>query len=155
MDMPIESLRQSQPRLNFFAVGPEAMQLLGALDQRVGRSELEPSLVELVRIRVSQINQCAYCIDRHVATARRMGESERRLATLQAWRDTPFFNDRERAALEWAEAVTLIAESHVPDAAWDRVKDVFAPSQLVDLTLAVNVVNAWNRFAIAFRKLPA
>lgn len=149
------SMQPGEPRLNFFAHGPEAMRAMGNLDQRIAHSDLEKSLVELVRIRVSQINGCAYCLDRHVAEARRSGESERRIALLQAWRDTSIFSARERAAIEWAEALTLIAEGHVPDAAWDAVKDAFAPPQLVDLTLAINAVNAWNRFAIAFRKMPA
>ena len=143
------------PRLNFFALGPDAMRAMGALDQRIAQSDLEKPLVELVRIRVSQINGCAFCIDRHVAEARRGGEDERRLSTLQVWRDTPFFSERERSALAWAEALTRIADAHVPDALWERVDQVFAPSQLIDLTLAINAANSWNRFAIAFRKLPS
>lgn len=144
-----------EPRLNFFALGPEAMQAMLAMDQRVKLSDLEPSLLELVRIRVSQINGCAFCIDRHVKDARALGVDERRLATLPVWRDTPFFSDRERAALEWAEALTRIADGPVPDAIWEQAKGAFVPSQLVDLTLAVNAINGWNRFAIAFRKLPS
>jgi AhpD family alkylhydroperoxidase len=142
-------------RLNFFAFGPDAMQAMATLDQRVARSDLERPLVELVRIRVSQLNGCAYCLDRHLTDARRFGESDRRLLTLQVWRDTPFFTQRERAALEWAEALTLIADHAVSDELWQRARTEFSPSQLVDLTLAVNAVNSWNRFAIAFRKLPA
>jgi AhpD family alkylhydroperoxidase len=131
------------------------MRAMGALEQRVAHSGLEKPLVELVRIRVSQVNGCAFCIDRHVADARRAGEDERRLATLQAWGDTPFFSPREQAALAWSEALTRIAGDHVPDALWERVRSEFAPAELVDLTLAINAVNGWNRFAIAFRKLPA
>lgn len=154
MTTSIQSSTPSAPRLNFFAHGPDAMRAMGALDQRVAQSELEMPLVELVRIRVSQINGCAFCIDRHMADARRAGEDERRLATLQAWRDTPFFSRRERAALAWAEALTRIADAHVPDALWELMQEAFAPQQLVDLSLAINAVNGWNRFAIAFRKLP-
>ncbi|MGN6739448.1 carboxymuconolactone decarboxylase family protein [Dyella sp.] len=145
----------TEPRLNFFAFGPGAMLALATLDQRVARSDLERPLVELVRIRVSQLNGCAYCLDRHMTDARKLGEAERRLSTLQVWRDTPFFSERERAALEWAEALTLIAGNTVTDDLWQRVKLEFPPAQLVDLTLAVSAVNSWNRFAIAFRKLPA
>jgi len=147
--------RASEARLNFFAFGPDAMQVMSSIDQHIARSDLERSLLELVRIRVSQINGCAFCLDRHVAEARKYGETDRRLATLPVWRDTPFFTERERAALEWAESLTRIADRHVADEVWERVKAVFVPSQLVDLTLAVNAANAWNRFAIAFRKLPA
>jgi AhpD family alkylhydroperoxidase len=111
-----------------------------------------------VRLRASQINGCAYCIDLHTREAREAGETEHRLEMLVAWRDTPCsdacFNDRERAALEWTEAVTLVAQTHVPDEVWNRVKPHFTPEELVDLTLLVSTVNAWNRFAIAFRKPP-
>jgi AhpD family alkylhydroperoxidase len=144
-----------KPRLNFFVHGPEAIRAMGVLDQRVVQSGLEPSLVELIRIRVSQINGCAYCIDRHMSDARRGGEDERRLGTLIVWRDTPFFTDRERAGLAWAEALTRISEEHVSDELWLSIERHFEPAQLVDLTLAINAVNNWNRFAIAFRKLPS
>lgn len=153
--MNTQTANHSEIRLNFFAFGPGAMLALATLDQHVTRSDLERPLVELVRIRVSQINGCAYCLDRHMTDARRLGEAERRLSTLQVWRDTPFFSERERAALEWAEALTLIAGNTVTDDLWQRVKLEFPPAQLVDLTLAVSAVNSWNRFAIAFRKLPA
>ncbi|MEO7064384.1 MAG: carboxymuconolactone decarboxylase family protein [Dokdonella sp.] len=144
----------TEARLNFFAFDPDAMRAMGALDTRVAQSDLEKRLVELVRLRVSQINGCAFCVDKHASDAIKSGEDPRRLATLQVWRDVAFFSARERAALEWAEALTLIADSHVSNETWERVREKFVPSQLVDLTLAVNAVNAWNRFAIAFRKLP-
>lgn len=143
------------PRMDFRALGPDAMRAMGALDLRVHHSDLEKSLVELVRIRVSQLNGCAFCIDKHTADARRGGEDERRLTLLPVWRDTPFFSERERAALAWAEALTRIADAPVDDALWSWVEDVFVPSQLIDLTLAINAVNGWNRFGIAFRKLPS
>ena len=143
-----------QSRLNFYKSGPDAMKAMTGLEQQIARSGLEQSLVELVRIRASQINGCAYCIDVHIADARKAGESERRLATVAVWQETPFFSDRERAALEWAESVTRVAETHVPNDVWDRVNPEFTPAELVDLTLLVNTIHAWNRFAIAFRKLP-
>lgn len=144
-----------EPRLNFFAAGPEAMQALNGLEQRIARSGLEPSLVELVRLRASQINGCAFCIDRHSSDARKGGESERRLGMVAVWRETPFYTDRERAALDWAEAVTLVADTHVPDAVWRHAQSQFSPTELVDLTLLVTTINTWNRFAVAFRKLPS
>ena len=144
-----------EPRLNFFKSGPEAMKAMAGLDQQIARSGLEKSLVELVRLRASQMNGCAYCIDVHTADARKAGEGERRLTTVAVWRETPFFNERERAALEWTESVTRVADSRVPDDVWERVQPHFTPAELVDLTLLVNTINAWNRFAIAFRKMPA
>ena len=130
------------------------MKAMSALEQQIARSGLEKSLIELVRLRASQINGCAYCVDVHTADARKAGESERRLSTVAVWRETPFFTDTERAALEWTESVTLVANTRVPDDVWDRVKDHFTPAEMVDLTLLVNTINSWNRFAIAFRKLP-
>ena len=144
-----------EPRLNFFKANPDAMKAMSALEQHISQSELEKPLVELVRLRASQLNGCAYCIDVHTADARKAGENERRLAMLSVWRETAVFNDRERAALEWAESVTQVADTHVPDTVWERVSPQFTPAELVDLTLLVNTINAWNRFAIAFRKLPA
>lgn len=144
-----------ETRLNFFKSGPDAMKAMSGLDQQIARSGLEKSLVELVRLRASQMNGCAYCIDVHTADARKAGEGERRLATVAVWRETPFFNERERAALEWTESVTRVADSRVPDDVWERVQPHFTPAELVDLTLLVNTINAWNRFAIAFRKMPA
>jgi AhpD family alkylhydroperoxidase len=143
-----------EPRLNFYKSGPDAMKAMAALEQQIARSSLERPLVELVRLRASQINGCAYCIDLHVADARKGGEGERRLATLAVWSETPFFNDRERAALEWTESVTRVADTRVPNDVWARVEPHFTPAELVDLTLLVGTINIWNRFAIAFRKRP-
>jgi len=143
-----------EPRLNFYKSGPEAMKAMSALERQIARSGLEKSLIELVRLRASQINGCAYCVDVHTADARKAGESERRLSTVAVWRETPFFTDTERAALEWTESVTLVANTRVPDDVWIRVKGHFTPAKMVDLTLLVNTINSWNRFAIAFRKLP-
>ena len=143
-----------EPRLNFYTSGPDAMNAMAGLEQQIARSGLERPLVELVRLRASQVNGCAYCIDLHVADARKAGEGERRLATVAVWRETPFFNDRERAALEWTESLTRVADTRVPDDVWKRVEPHFTPVELVDLTLLVGTINVWNRFAIAFRKLP-
>ena len=144
-----------EPRLNFYKVSPDAMKALGGLEQHIARSGLEKPLVELVRLRASQINGCAYCVDLHSADASKAGESLRRLATLSVWSETPFFSDRERAALAWTEALTRVADTHVPDAVWEQIRPHFTPEEVVDLTLLVSTINTWNRFAIAFRKLPA
>lgn len=144
-----------EARLNFFKANPEAMKTLSAVEQHLARAGLEKPLMELVRLRVSQINGCAYCLDTHSADARKAGEDVRRLATVAVWRDTPFFSDRERAALAWAEALTRIADGHVPDELWAHVAPHFSTEEIVDLTVLVNAINGWNRFAIAFRKRPA
>ncbi|WP_454629273.1 carboxymuconolactone decarboxylase family protein [Bradyrhizobium cenepequi] len=144
-----------ESRLNFHKSGPDAMKAMNGLEEQIARSGLEKPLVELVRLRASQINGCAYCIDHHTTVARKAGESERRLAMVAVWRETTFFSDRECAALEWTESVTQVADTRVPDDVWERVKPQFTSAELVDLTLLVNTINAWNRFAIAFRKLPA
>jgi AhpD family alkylhydroperoxidase len=117
-------------------------------------SKLELSLIELVKMRASQINGCAYCIDMHSKDARAEGESEHRLYALSAWRETPFFTDRERAALAWTEAVTLVADGHVPDEVYDEVRPQFSDEELVNLTMAVVTINGWNRLAVAFRAVP-
>ena len=113
--------------------------------------QLERRLYELVKIRASQLNGCAYCIDMHTKDARLAGETEQRIYALNAWRETPFYTDRERAALEWTEAVTNVAASHVPDEIYERVKQHFDEAELVALTFAVVVINSWNRLAISFR----
>ncbi|CAN7331079.1 carboxymuconolactone decarboxylase family protein [Paraburkholderia sp. DD10] len=143
-----------EQRLDFYKANPAAIKALMGIEQQVGKSALEKSLTELVRLRASQINGCAYCVDMHTTDARKGGESERRLATVVVWRETPFFTDRERAALEWTEALTLVSHEHVPDAVWQAVRPHFSDEELVDLTLLISAINAWNRFAIGFRKLP-
>jgi AhpD family alkylhydroperoxidase len=114
-------------------------------------SKLEPALFELVKIRASQLNGCAYCIDMHTKDARRAGETEQRIYSLNAWRETPFFSERERAALEWTEALTRLADSHVSDQLFERVRRQFDEAELVALTFAVIVINGWNRLSISFR----
>lgn len=143
-----------QTRLDFYKANTLAMKAMMALEDRINHSSLEKTLAELVRLRASQINGCAFCVDMHVSDARKGGETERRLATVVAWRETPFFTPRERAALEWTEALTLIAQDHVPDAVWEAVQPHFSDEEIVDLTLLVSAINSWNRFAISFRKMP-
>ena len=142
-------------RLDFYKANPQAIKALLALEERIGKSSLEKPLAELVRLRASQINGCAFCVDMHTTDARKGGETERRLATVVVWRETPFFTDRERAALAWTEALTLVSQEHVPDAVWEAVKPHFTDEEIVDLTLLISAINSWNRFAISFRKMPA
>jgi AhpD family alkylhydroperoxidase len=144
-----------QPRLNFMNTFPAAIRPLMALEGYLRKeSGLEPRLLELVKLRSSQINGCAYCIDMHTKDARAQGETEQRLYTVSVWREVPFFSDRERAALLWAEHVTLISEEHVPEAVYEQVKQHFTDAEIVSLTLAVIAINAWNRLAISFRTVP-
>jgi len=144
-----------QNRLDFLKTSPDAVKALMGVEHQVSKGSLDITLMELVRLRASQINGCAFCVDMHVTDARKAGETERRLATVVAWRESPFFTERERAALAWTEAVTLVAKDHVPDAAWEAVRPHFTDAELMDLTLLITSINSWNRFAVAFRKLPA
>ncbi|KAK45900.1 carboxymuconolactone decarboxylase family protein [Caballeronia sp. LZ029] len=144
-----------QPRLDFYKANPAAIKALVGVEERIAKSALEKSLTELVRLRASQINGCAFCVDMHTTDARKGGETDRRLATVVVWRETPFFTDRERAALAWTEALTLVSHDHVPDSVWEAVKPHFSDEEIVDLTLLISAINSWNRFAIAFRKTPA
>jgi AhpD family alkylhydroperoxidase len=121
------------------------------LQHAVETSGLEHSLLELVKIRASQINGCAYCLDMHTKDARALGETEQRLYTLSAWREAPFYSDRERAALEWSETVTRVGDTHVPDDVYQRVRAQFSEEELVALTFAVVTINSWNRIAVSFR----
>lgn len=124
------------------------------LEAYVDHCGLEPSLLDLIKVRASQINGCAYCIDMHTKDARARGEKEQRLYLLDAWRESPFYTDRERAALEWTEAVTLITNGHVPDDVYERVRAHFDERAVVDLTLAVATINSWNRLSISLRAVP-
>jgi AhpD family alkylhydroperoxidase len=144
-----------ESRLEAQKVVPEAYQAMLALEMFVRKSsKLAPSLIELVKMRASQINGCAYCIDMHSKDARAAGESEQRLYALNAWRETPFFTAREQAALAWTEAVTLVAEGHVPDAVYEQARQQFSEQELVNLTMAIVTINGWNRLSIAFRTVP-
>ncbi len=140
-----------QARLSYGTVDPNARKTLLELEKYVGASGLEESLLDLVRLRASQINGCAYCLDMHTKDARARGETEQRLYALSAWWDTPFYTDRERAALAWTEAVTLVAEDHVPDAVFEQARQQFSEQELVSLTMAVVAINSWNRMNVAFR----
>src|SRR5262249_8139892 len=133
-----------------------AVKAMLGVEQHIAHSSLEKPLIALVRLRASQINGCAYCIDMHATEARKIGESERRLNTVAVWRETPFFSDRERAALEWRETVTRVKQTHAPDEVGERVKPFFTPKELVDLTVLIGAINTWTRLAIGFRnQLPA
>lgn len=144
-----------EPRIEYAKVAPEGVKALRGLEAYVRhQSGLEPRLLELVRLRASQINGCAYCIDMHTKDARADGETEQRLYALSAWEETPFFTDRERAALAWTETITGIARKHVPDDAYRAARKHFDEKELVDLTLAIVAINGWNRLAIAFRAVP-
>jgi len=140
-----------QPRIAYARVSADGVAALSRLEAYVRHSGLEHSLLELVKTRASQINRCGYCIDMHTKDARAGGESEQRLYLLPAWREAPFYTERERAALEWTEALTHISENDVADELYQRVRRQFDEKELVDLTLAVTAINSWNRLAIAFR----
>ncbi len=141
-------------RIDYSEVTPEGYRAMSGLERYVRGSGLEPSLLELVKLRASQINGCAYCIDMHWKDIRAMGESEQRLYGLMAWRESPYYTERERAALAWTEAVTLIADNHVPDDLYEEVRQYFNEVELVNLTLALVAINGWNRLAISFRTEP-
>jgi AhpD family alkylhydroperoxidase len=143
-----------EPRLNAFKVAPKAYQAMFGLQQYVNNCGLEESLMELVKMRASQINGCAYCLDMHSKDARAAGETEQRLYLLDAWREAPFYSERERAALEWTEALTKITEGHVPDDVYMRVKTQFTDEELANLSMAIVTINSWNRLSIAFRAEP-
>ena len=141
-------------RLDYAKVAPGVYEAMDALDEYVQRCGLERSLVLLIQLRALQINGCAYCIDMHWKDLRAIGESEQRLCSLDAWRECPYYTDRERAALAWTEAVTLITVGHVPDAVYDEVRRHFSEKELCDLTLAAAAINSWNRLSISARLVP-
>ena len=143
-----------KPRMNYFQTAPETVNALLALEKQVTSSGLEQSLIELVKIRASQINGCAYCIHMHTQDARKHGETEQRLYLLNAWREAPVYTERERAALAWTEAVTLISETHAPDDIYEEVRAQFSEAEMVNLTMLIATINAWNRLAISFRAIP-
>ena len=143
-----------KPRIEYRKVAPGAMAAMSGLERYLDECGLEPSLLDLVKLRASQINGCAYCIDMHTKDARARGESEQRLYALSAWRETPFYTERERAALAWTEALTLVTDGHAPDEVYESVRRQFIEKELTDLTLAIVAINGWNRFAIGFRAVP-
>ena len=141
-------------RIDFTKVAPNAVKAMMGLQHYVNGSGLEHSLLELVKMRASQINGCAYCLDMHSKDARARGETEQRLYLLDAWHEAPFYTERERAALAWTEALTLVSTDHVPDEMFERARAQFSEEELVKLTLAVVAINGWNRIAIGFRAEP-
>ena len=142
------------PRIDYRQFGQEALQAMLALEKYLSGCGFDHKFMHLLKLRASQINGCAYCIDMHAIDARAAGETEQRLYALDAWRETPFFDDRERAALAWIEAVTLVAQGHVPDAVYQEARQHFSEKELVDLTYLAATINAWNRLAISLRAVP-
>ena len=143
-----------ESRLDFYKASPEAIKAMIAFSAAAEKLGIEHSLLELVKLRASQINGCAFCIDMHSADARKAGETERRLYAVTAWRETPFFTPRERAALAWTEAVTQISTHGAPDDVYAALDAQFTQKEQMDLTLAISMTNGWNRLAISFRKMP-
>jgi AhpD family alkylhydroperoxidase len=143
-----------EARFNFAKTAPGVYEAMEGLEKYLGRCGLEQSLLHLIRLRGSQINGCAYCLDMHWKDLRAIGENEQRLYSLDAWRECPYYTDRERAALAWTEAVTLVTQGHVPDAVYEEARAHFSAKELSDLTLAVAAINAWNRLCIAARIVP-
>jgi AhpD family alkylhydroperoxidase len=143
------------PRLNPMTTAPKLMQAMLELEGKVSGSGLEKSLMGLVKVRASQINGCAFCINMHAKEAREHGESEERLYLLNAWREAPCFSERERAALAWTDALTLLSETHAPDADYETMKAQFTEEEQVKLTLLIATINSWNRIVVGFRTVPA
>ncbi|MDE3197237.1 MAG: carboxymuconolactone decarboxylase family protein [Acidobacteriota bacterium] len=144
-----------EPRIDYMKVLPkEALHPLYALEHYLRKCGLEKNLMELIKMRASMLNGCAFCIDMHSKDARAEGETEQRLYGLSAWRETPYYTDRERAALEWTEALTLVSRDQVPDAVFESVSKHFTEAEIANLTMAVVAINGWNRIAISFRVVP-
>jgi AhpD family alkylhydroperoxidase len=140
-----------KPRLNPFAAAPAAMQSWLDFGNDILRSSLEDSLMELVKIRASQINGCAFCLHMHTSSARKQGEAEERLHLLDAWRESPLYSERERAALAWTEALTLVSETRAPDSVYQALRAHFTDEEQVTLTLLIVAINGWNRIQVGFR----
>jgi AhpD family alkylhydroperoxidase len=143
-----------EPRIDYVKTAAEARAAMLGLEKYVHQAGLDRGLLELVKLRASLINGCAYCADMHTKVARSQGETEQRLYAISVWRETPFYTERERAALAWTEAVTLVSVNHVPDDVYNLARQHFTEKELVDLTLAIVAINSWNRLAIAFRTVP-
>jgi AhpD family alkylhydroperoxidase len=143
-----------ESRINAASLSPDGYKAMLGLEKYLSNCGLEAKLIHLIKLRVSQINGCAYCIDMHWKDLRAIGESEQRLYGLDAWEESPYYTARERAALAWAESVTLVSQTHVPDEVYREVQPHFSEKELADLTLAVATINAWNRLAIASRTVP-
>jgi AhpD family alkylhydroperoxidase len=151
MMFPSKRRSTMKPRMNYYQAAPDTIKALVAVEDQIKASGLEQSLIELVKTRASQINGCAFCINMHTADARKYGETEQRLYLLNAWRESPLYTDRERAALGWTEALTLISETHAPDEDYEAMRAQFSESEAVNLTVLIGAINAWNRVAIGFR----
>jgi AhpD family alkylhydroperoxidase len=145
---------RSEPRLKYYRASPGAYQALKGMQDYVESSGLERPLLELVKLRASQINGCAFCYDMHWKEARAIGESEERLYMLTAWRESHLYSERERAALAWTEALTLVSQTGAPDDVYEEARSQFDDKEIADLTLAIAAINAWNRMAIGFRLVP-
>jgi AhpD family alkylhydroperoxidase len=143
-----------EARIDLMHANPGVIKAMLGLERQIRQARLDEGLLDLVRMRASQINGCAYCLDMHSKDARAKGETEQRLYGLDAWRETPYFSDRERAALEWTEVLTLVADTHAPDDVYERVRAQFSEDELLHLTLAVVSINGWNRLNIAARTVP-
>jgi AhpD family alkylhydroperoxidase len=143
----------AEPRIDYRKVAPQAVQALWTVERYARGCTLEPTLLELVKLRASMINGCAYCVDMHSKDARTLGESEQRLYALSVWREAPFFTPAERAALAWTEAVTEVSAGHASDEVYRLAREHFDERQLVDLTMVIIAINSWNRLAIAFRAI--
>ncbi len=141
-------------RIDYLKAARDGVRILYEMERYLKGCGLEHSLLELIKVRASQLNGCAFCIDMHTKDARAQGETEQRLYALSAWRETPFFTERERAALEWTEKLTLISTNDVPDSLFEAIREHFDEAELVNLTLAVNAINSWNRLAISMRSVP-
>lgn len=141
-------------RMSYKQAAPNVLRAMLALESATEECGIEPALQNLVKLRASQLNGCAYCVDMHSLDARAGGETEQRLYALPVWRETPFFTERERAALNWAEHLTLLAQDHVPDAVYEEVRQHFSEAEVANLTLVIVTINAWNRFGVGFRLEP-
>jgi len=141
-------------RIEYTKLLREPLRSLLAIEQYLHSSGIEGKLLHMLKLRASQINGCAYCIDMHWKDAKAAGETDQRLYGLDAWRESPYYSERERAALEWIEAITRVSETHVPDDVYDRVRTQYSEKEIADLTLCAGMINVWNRIAIAFRAVP-
>src|SRR6187551_3840637 len=149
-----EGVKLMEARMNYGKAAPGAMRAMNGLETYLADCGLEPGLLDLVKLRASQINGCAYCVDMHSLDLRAAGETEQRIYALPVWQETPFFSERERAALLWTEKLTLISIDHVPDEVFEQVRQQFSEEELANLTLVIATINAWNRFGVSFRDVP-
>lgn len=141
-------------RINYFKVAPEAMDVMLAFEKYAKTTDISPKMIELIKIRTSQINGCAYCLDMHIQDAQVIGETDQRINTLSAWRETPFFTAEEQAVLKLTEAVTMVSESGVSDDLYEEVREYFNEKDFVDLIILINTINSWNRLAISMKSIP-